>query len=254
MTLFLDGIFDIPTSKRIPPSAIQIDYPRPVNQGGGRGIAQGLLVSEPTMSSRIRWGSILGGFENLNDLMSLLGSKDMWYWIGAGTMCWKGTDPLTTSFEFYMINYRRGLGLEQKIEDLNVLAALEEGSGLAGKSARVNVHGGYAPDIFMDSNSTFRNSAGEYTMYKDRDSNDNSGNPFRSDYLEGIGMSRSEKGTVRVRIGNKLAISQMLLQRFDVTPSLVEVEDGKALYYRVSISLVGARPLISEQVRGMYNI
>jgi hypothetical protein len=61
-----------------------------------------------------------------------------------------------------------------------------------------------------------------------------------------------EEGTVKIIIGNKLFLSQMLVSRLDVTPSLVEVEGGLPLYYRVSMSLTGTRPLVSSIVDQMY--
>ena len=45
----------------------------------------------------------------------------------------------------------------------------------------------------------------------------------------------------------------MLISRLDVTPSIVEVVDRKPLYYRVSMSLTGSRPLLSTDVDDMYS-
>ena len=45
----------------------------------------------------------------------------------------------------------------------------------------------------------------------------------------------------------------MLASGIDVTPSMAEVAEGKALFYRVNLSLTGARPLLTTDVDGMYS-
>ena len=45
---------------------------------------------------------------------------------------------------------------------------------------------------------------------------------------------------------------KLLVNKFDVTPSLVELPDGKALYYRVSVGFIGTSPLLSTDIDYMY--
>lgn len=239
MTLFLDGIFS--SSSSIPPSAVVIRYPKV-----GAHIRQtltGLLVSEPTVSSAISWGPILNDVSNLQDVASLLGSADMWTWIGASVMCWKGTSPIKTSIEFYLINYKRNLGLENGLKDLNYLTSLYD----VGKKVAVEVHGGYKARVLETNRSQFDNG----TPTKDiLASVSSSLTGYGTSFEDGINM---EEGTIAVSFGNKMTLRNMLIQRLDVTPSLVEVPDGKPLYYRVSMGLVGSRPLLSTDVDRMYD-
>ena len=151
--LFLEGIFDGSAY----PSAVLIDYPIVIDKDStGTRQMTGLLVSEPTISSANSWGPILNDVTNLQDLASLLGTSDMWSWIGASVMCWKGTSPIKTSIEFYLINYKRGLNLEQKIKDLSILTSMTN----IGDNAKVRVHGGYEPRVLETNRAFFNNGVG----------------------------------------------------------------------------------------------
>lgn len=244
MNLFLDGIFD---EGRVSPSSVNIKFPTRSNRA--RKYLTGLLISEPTISSQNKWGPILNDITNIQDVASLLGSAHMWSWIGASVMCWKGTDPVKTTVEFYLINYKRNLGLEEKLRDLNYLTSLYD----EGHNAAVIVHGGYKARVLETNKSFFNN--GLPKRDKGVSSED-----YLSGALEDYSLSKGdenwtnmEEGTIAVQFGNKLALKNMLLGRLNVTPSVVEVPDGKPLYYRVSMDLVGSRPLLSTDVDTMYN-
>ena len=258
MTLFLDGIFNTDMVDKLPPSAIRIYFP--VARTGGSKVEfydkiQGLLTSEVTVSSQIKWGTILNDVANLQGIASLLGEAKMWTWIGASTLCWQGTEPIKTSIDFYLINYKRGLRLEEKVKNLNLLTSMVQASGSS--AARVLVHGGYASKILEPNKSLIANGAGgEKKGTSKQEPTDNEGfldkllAPFAD--IGNASRENLEEGTVKILIGNKLFLSQMLVQRLDVTPSIVEVEGGLPLYYRISMSLTGTRPLVSSIVDNMY--
>lgn len=246
MTLFLDGIFDDYNNS---PSSIVIRYPK-VGYKGSRFTLNGLLVSEPTLSSQNKWGPILNDITNIQDVASLLGSQHMWSWIGASVMCWKGTDPIRTNVEFYLINYKRNLNLDKKLEDLNALTSLSD----IGKNVAVEVHGGYAARVLETNKTHFNNGL-------PKRSNEMTSKQYLETALDNYTLNNNdsdpnwvnmEEGTIEIQFGNKMSLSNMLLGRLDVTPSLVEVPDGKPLYYRVSMSLTGSRPLLSTDVSKMY--
>ena len=126
MVLFLDGLFNSTTTGKMPPSAVRIFFPV-LDQRTGTTRRyeniQGLLTNDVTVSSQVKWGTILNDVSNLQAVASLLGNEKMWTWIGASTMCWYGTEPVKTGFEFYLINYRRGMNLEDKLKNLNLLTS-----------------------------------------------------------------------------------------------------------------------------------
>ena len=252
MALFLDGIFNTDMTTKLPPSAVRIYFP--VAKEGGTKPSfydkiQGLLTNEVTVSSQVKWGTILNDVTSLQGVASLLGEAKMWTWIGASTMCWQGTEPLKTGIEFYLINYKRGLNLGEKLKNLNMLTALV-GAG----RAQVLVHGGYSSKVLETNKDLIGNGSGgnkEGTEPPDnRSFLDTVLAPFEK--IGNMSKENLEEGTVKIIIGNKLFLSQMLVSRLDVTPSLVEVEEGLPLYYRVSMSLTGTRPLVSSIVDQMY--
>lgn len=242
MSLFLEGLFDENSTSKLPPSAIKIYFPVLDSTGKNRGIErlQGLLTSDVAFSSQIKWGSILNDVSNLQAVASLLGQQKMWTWIGASTMCWYGTEPIKTGFEFYLINYRRNLGLEDKLTKFNYLTSLFKAG-----AASVYVHGGYAPPVLEPNSKVFDN--GEKSGTSKASLIEEFLKPFDKQELYDY-----NEGTVSIRVGNKIKLSKMLVQRLDVTPSIVEVPDGLPLYYKVSVSLIGHQPLLSTQVADMY--
>ena len=251
MVLFLDGLFNSDTTGKMPPSAIKIIFPV-INQQNGTtrryDNIYGLLSNEVTVSSQVKWGTILNDVSSLQAVASLLSDKKMWTWIGASTMCWYGTEPIKTGFEFYLINYKRGMKLEEKLTNLNLLTSL-----VRADKFRVYVHGGYAAKILNTNTIMFNNGVEKQSEAENSNNSGLIASGLKK--LEEFGETPDEKfdeGTISILIGNKLTLSQMLIQRLDVTPSTVEVVDGLPLYYRVSMTLTGARPLLSTQVEEMY--
>ena len=229
MTLFIENILT-----ETSPSTVEIMFPDRVTSVYEH--LKGLLTSEVSVNTGVKWGPILNDVTNLQDLASLLGQQSMWTWIGASTMCWKGTDPLKTSIDFYLINYRPQLGIEETLKKLNYFTSLEQDG-----TATVYVHGGYMADVLTTNSSLFNN--------KIRSASDLI--KLSGGELDTIGMNLSP-GTLTVKLGNKFLLTKMLISSLDITPSIVEVPDGKPLYYRVSMSLIGAQPLLSTDVDKMY--
>ena len=242
MSLFLEGLFDENTGGKLPPSAIKIFFPVLNEYKGttqGYEAIQGLLTSDVTVSSQVKWGSILNDVSNLQAVASLLGQQKMWTWIGASTMCWYGTEPIKTGFEFYLINYKRNLGLEDKLTKLNYLTSLFKAG-----AASVYVHGGYSANVLESNATVFSNAISSIAEDK--------GAAVKRNFEELKHFGDTDVGTISILVGNKIKLSRMLIQRLDVTPSVVEVPDGLPLYYRVSVSLTGTQPLLSTQVADMY--
>ena len=237
--LFLDGIFD---SVNRSPSSVTMYFPV---QNKKKMSITGLMTSEASVSGSNKWGPILSDVTNIQDIASLLGESHMWSWIGASTMCWKGTDPIKTSIEFYLINYKEGLGLEGKLKEANKLVSLYNID--KNKKVAVEVHGGYKARVLETNQTYFSNGT-----VRDYGVADILGDRVFATSREELNSVDMEEGTCTLCLGNKIRIRKLLVQRFDVQPSLVELPDGKALYYRVNVSFIGTSPLLDTDVNFMY--
>lgn len=237
--LFLDGIFD---SVNRSPSSVTMYFPTTTS---GQMSITGLMTSESSVGGANKWGPILSDVTNIQDVASLLGESHMWSWIGASTMCWKGTDPIKTDIEFYLINYKKDLGLENKLKEANKLVSLYNIDNNS-KNIAVQVHGGYKARVLENNKTYFDN--GERKFSLSEMTRDREGGIFNVTSRD-VNM---EEGTCTLCFGNKIRIRKLLVQRFNVTPSLVELPDGKALYYRVNVSFTGTSPLLDTDVDFMY--
>lgn len=235
--LYIENLFD---SASASPSTVLLKVPIP---GSARTSVTGLLASEVTIEAQNTWGPIVNDISNLTDFSSMMGSTGLFSWIGASTMCWKGTKPLAFSVDFYLINYRRGLGLEDKLVNLTKLASLYQANNATalGKSVKVQVHGGYAADV-LETNPKYWSENKEAI----------------SDFIDNLDSDGTAQGSVSVTLGGKVRIRNVLLSKIGVTPSLVQVADewgGNVLplYYRVQASFIGVRALIDQDVENMFS-
>ena len=246
--LFLDGIF---TDNSDSPSSVRITMP---NRSGNSNVPKidlvGLMQGDVSFSAQNNWGTIVSDITNLQDLASLAGSGNMFSWIAASTMCWKGTNPLNISVEFFLINYKKGLKLEEQLKTLVKLASVDQNTNATGNSGEytAQVHGGYAPDLFSNNKQLF------WTLGK-------------IESVQGLGQVYNEsdlynsavyaKGALEIKFGNKSTIRNLLLSKINVAESNVEVADQsggskKPLYYRVSAQFTGVRPLLTVDVDNMF--
>lgn len=246
--LFLDGIFGGSSDS---PSTVRITLMNPSSKAGLNVDLKGLMVGDPTFSLGNKWGPIINDLSNLQDFASLVGSDSMFTWVNASTMCWKGTNPISISIEFYLINYKNNLGLEVQLRNLAKLASLmEDPSATAGKAYKAMVHGGYAADI-LDSNASFWSSnINDINALKDNSDLD----------FQLYDAAGNAKSSIRLQFGNKSKISNLLVSKVDITESTIEVanQDGKSgrkpLYYRVNVQFTGVRPLLSSDLDSMFKV
>lgn len=220
-----------------------------ITMSGGSLNLTGLMTGDPSFSAGTKWGTILNDLSNLAEFSSLIGSSNVWSWIGASTMCWKGTNPLGVSIEFYLIHYSPSQDLKTPLKQLVRLASLERSDANV-SDLQVKVHGGYTPDIFTSNNSFFNKDL-KASSISDITDNKKLGQIGES------AVNSSLKGTLQVQFGNKLVIKNLLLAKIDVTASNIEVAnlDGtnqKPLFYRVQAQFTGARPFVSTDVDSMF--
>ena len=248
--LFLDGIFK-DREENDSPSAVYIWVPNPSSKLSTpeKPYITGLMTGDPSWGAANQWGPIINDVTNLTDISSLIGSDSMFSWINASTMCWKGTSPLTMQIEFFLINYKRGLELEYKLRSLTKLASLyQDRAASLGDKFKVLVHGGYAADIFTSNKKLFDSKSDDIKKLK----NNPNGIIDKLNYHEG-----SAQGSVTVKFGHKSTIRNLLLSKINITESTTEVADSnggdiKPLYYRVSATFTGVKPLLTIDVDSMF--
>ena len=246
--LFLDGIFKWGSES---PSSVKISMPYKSSKTLLPLLELvGLMTGDPSFSAQNKWGTIINDISNLADVASLVGSSSMFSWINASTMCWKGTSPLTMGIEFYLINYKKGLHLEEQLKTLVKLAALEaDHEAKVGSSFKVLTHGGYAADI-LEGNDKIK---GFFSMSMP------SASDVKDVNLNGLYNAEGTNAlsSLTVQFGHKSKISNLLLSKIDVTESTVEVanqdgSDPKPLYYRVNAQFTGVRPLLTVDIDSMF--
>lgn len=247
--LYIDNIFKYGNDS---PSSVRIEMPYRSSNSSVQGIKlTGLMIGDPSFTTQNKWGTVVNDVANLQDLGSLMGSSSMFSWINASTMCWKGTSPLTMGIEFYLINYTRGLNLEEQLKILVQLSAIDRDmSADKNSSSRVTVHGGYAADVLKSNASYWTASVASASVF-----NSNSDIDSISSSLYSAGNA---KGSLTVTFGHKSRIRNLLVSRITVTESNIEVADQnggniKPLFYRVSAQFTGVRPLITSDVEDMFS-
>ena len=249
--LFLDGIFDEGSRS---PSTITISIPVPTKSSYITGdVLRGLIVGDPTWSASNKWGPLLNDLSNLQDWASLLGEANQFSWVGASTMCWKGTTPLTLGIEFYLINYssKKSSQLRNTLKEFVKLASVARSDDSS--AFKVRVHGGYAPDLFVNNREFFCSLSNMKDFWKNGKQSD-------IDTIENsifTDNGRNAEGSITIRFGNKSKIRNLLLSKVDVTESTIEVTslDGsnpQPLYYRVNAQFTGVQPLVTTDVDYMF--
>lgn len=268
--LYLQDIFNESSpSSPVNPSSLCITIPRVGSDGRRLSPVNlyGLIATEPTISTANKWGPILNDVSMLSFFAALSDMRSIPSWIGASAQCWKGTDPIRINLDFYLINYSASLNLEEKLRELTKLTSLSLDPN---SFTSVFVHGGYKVNALSNNASRFDNTVAN---------NRNNGQPNIDDAIvqryakhditglwgeliskfNSIPGGKDGVGTVAIKIGNKFTLDKLLVVTVNVTPSIVEVcssgvggVNPKPLYYHVTTSMIGCRPLISEDVDNMY--
>lgn len=210
----------------------------------------GLLSTEPSISSQNKWGPVFGEIASLTgDLTAftnLIGSKSIFTWVGAAAQAWKGTNPISLIVDFYLINYRPGLKLEEKLKSLTKLTAISTAAGnKIAEHLGIAVHGGYNLNVIGTNKNISMFDNGNWGKFE-------GGANIQTFGEQLLNQRDMPQGVLTAQIGTKATIDNLLLTRLDVTPSLPEVEEGKALFYKVNASFVGSRPLMTTDVDNMY--
>ena len=220
------------------PSVIDMHIP------GYSGMLRGLLTSDTTISLKNTFGAALPDVETLQLATQLVTNwSSVPAWIGASAQVWRGTDSVRFPIEFYLINYKPGLRLEEGLKKLAKLATMQKDEGpLSGVFAKV--HGGYSPDILANNNQQFMpNKIDPSTLKRYTDSDVSKGTEY--------------KGVIKIRIGTSFELDHLILSKIDISRSNVEVRNSsypkaKPLYYRVQCQLQTCRAALETDVDSMF--
>lgn len=235
----------------------------------------GIIDNDVTFSLSNRFAPILPDTSDLQEIFSIFESGSMPSWIGTSSQVWKGTNPISFSFDMYIINWSPDCKSESNLERLaqlcTVSPAPDSNKGDPSKWT-VSVHGGYKPAILADNRQWFTGALdgsgiSESLIGRNSDksgySNDAiSSQKTRLDKLlavETTGES-SSRGMVTLFVGSRTKVSNLLLTRCDITPSVVEVYSPTAgvpprpLYYRVGLSFQTARTALSTDIPGLFGL
>ena len=227
---------------------------------------KGLLSSDVSIQLSNKFGNLLPGVEMLTDLAQALGAVNIPAWIGASAQAWRGTEPVKFNLEVYLVNYKPHLGYEKNIRELASLATISEGDGMYGGTSHllVQVHGGYAPDAFASNKQHFTDKNQYFAQKNDQNVTGGPTEPEKIDNLESTGgtlwndRGAQYKGTIKVKIGNRFTLPNLLLTSISITPSVVEVysptagEKPKPLYYRISMGLMTCMSALHTDVDMMF--
>ena len=117
-----------------------------------------ILTEDPTYSVQNNWGPILPGIQALSDISQMADNTNIIAFINASSAGWKGTEPLTISVQFILLNYKRGLNIKKQIKELAKMAALEQATNGGGARVIILYCAGYR-DWETDRKSTRLNSS-----------------------------------------------------------------------------------------------
>lgn len=120
------------------------------------------LSEDPTIKLQNNWEALIPDISMINDFSQLAGLGAT-SWIATSSASWKGTDPISVGLNFYLITCRKqqltggGKGPDMPISEqasaFAQLCAISTGGGSGEQdglfgSIKVNVHGGYRPQVF----------------------------------------------------------------------------------------------------------
>lgn len=125
---------------------------------GGAVTIDGFLIEDPSISLKNNFESIIPDLQGVNDFMQLA-NIDTTSWLSTSKMAWKGTDPMTVTFNFYLLTWSKDqlTGAKMPISKeasyfARLLAVSPGGTSGLSETLGVTVHGGYRPDYFQRNN------------------------------------------------------------------------------------------------------
>ena len=201
-----------------------------------------LTASDITVSLGNKFGSLIPDTSALSDVSQMLNNINVAGWIGASTQVWKSTQPISFNLELYLINYKPGLNYEAQLKALAKLATVAPSDYPIGQSITYKVHGGYAPDIFLDNLKQI-----EWE-----------GSSLATQINNGSILTNMTKGTITMKVGSKFRLKNLVLTKLDIQQSIIEVYSParggspKPLYYKLNIGLMTNKCAVSTDVDNMF--
>ena len=211
---------------------------------GYSGMLRGLLTSDTTISLKNTFGAALPNVETIQEAAQLINWSSVPAWIGASAQVWRGTDSVRFPIEFYLINYKPGLKLEEGLKRLAKLATMMRGDEGPLSGVFAKVHGGYTPDVLANNDQQFLPNKIDPRTLKTYEDNSSSDGTLRS-------------GVIKIRIGTNFELDNLILSKIDISRSNIEVKNSshpkpKPLYYKVQCQLQTCRAALETDVDSMF--
>jgi len=181
---------------------------------------QGYLTDDISFSSGNNFAPLLPTNDILTKIGQVTGTSVM-SWLSASKACWKGSEPLTVTLNFYLFTIDQDSKIKEQWFKLFQLTTVHSIDGTS-----LKVHGGYNIDVAKSNTEDISCNVTEL----------------------------AQEGLISIAVGNKFTLRGMLLTNATPTFSSVETPDGNPLFIKVSASFVSNRPLKDTEVASMFNV
>lgn len=220
---------------------------------GSRMMIRAILESDIRFSIGNKWGNLIELGTELSDTQQALnlGNHNLFHWISASSVGWKGSEPLTITFTCYLVTVKSPeagqISIKEQALSLISLAALyvNMDDNPVIKNATVKVHGGYEPRYFTGNADLI----GDNTHASDN--LNKASNILPSTSLKDMYTSGGDDtGLISVTWGGPQGpnISGLLLEKCEVEVSSVMCAPGIPLWIKLTPQLRTFRSLTTKDV------
>ncbi len=194
---------------------------------------EALLLNDIKLELKNNWKTLLPQGQSLSAASQVFTAfENVASWVGLSQVVWTGSEPLTIPVEFMLVSYNEDSKITDRVKSIFTLACPTNATSGIGAI----IHGGYKPDYLSLDGNTTEDLLKNYTP------------------KDGTSQNSEYRGTVTLEIGNKLMVTDLLLEDMEYNPSTVEVADGNPLYIKVKASFRTYRTMYANEIVNMINI
>ena len=244
------------TSKFNCAGKIEIALP-PVSGNGAGNLISGFLADELTLEMGNTWGSIIPSGESLRQVAQTIGMNDVFTWIQASAVAWKGTQPLTFTIDVYLVTLFRNQSpsiLSCAKEIMKMSALYTDNDDIA----TAKIHGGYSVDYatanyYIGSGGSIATllADSKKTQQFDPDKANKAFSGFQKDVASPM-LTGTQQGTITLYINDTMKIENLLLERTTITHSKAYVDEITPLYVKLGLSFRTFRSPTVKDIENLY--